>query len=217
MVPIATIHPFAGVIWGVRATLDDVPGKDAELLKAGFTNRESLARQGYLVCDGQAFWNRDPQVGPLAPFLQQRWGAGVSNGEYWFRVPDLRGLFLRGVSGDSRRDPDVHRRGKLHPLDRWSGVGNDVGSLQPHDLASHRHEDGRHSEAVIQNNGGGGVHIWNGGTSIHYTGSAGGSETRPLNVNVHYIIKAKDGPIDLEALRESAEDLLSQVPELADA
>ncbi len=54
------------------------------------------------------------------------------------KLPDLRGLFLRGVSGsrnDAWRDPDADGRKD----DAGNQVGNRVGSLQEDSLKSHTH------------------------------------------------------------------------------
>lgn len=81
--PIGSIVAFAGRI------------DDAHLLPERWRecNGESLNRLEF-----EELWN----------VLGESWGSG--NGPQSFSLPDLRGLFLRGVSGnrtDSLRDPDV--------------------------------------------------------------------------------------------------------------
>jgi hypothetical protein len=151
-----------------------------------------------------------------------------------FRVPDLRGLFLRGVNSGSGRDPDVNARTALYT---GGSTGDVVGSYQDSDNRSHQHNfsfsnvgtssDGNHNHGVNANSGEYGVirrsstsdggittdgadsggrgnepDVVNPPAAIPFSGthshtvsfsgvtqSAGGNETRPKNVGVHYFIK----------------------------
>jgi len=94
---------------------------------------------GWLLCDGSPrFVTNYPK---LFAAIQTAWGTGYTNGVKIadFNVPDLRGVFLRGVSGSSTNDPD--KNGRLA-----SGIGgnsqNDVGSFQDHKLQVHSHQWG---------------------------------------------------------------------------
>lgn len=91
-------------------------------------------------------------------------------------LPDLRGYFLRGLGGV---DPDI---------------GRTLGSIQEDDLKSHNHiylKTQDQLEAGIlgyaQDNNDGNLVSTN-------TSSTGGLETRPKNIAVNYIIKAKHNP-----------------------
>jgi microcystin-dependent protein len=82
---------------------------------------------GWLPCDGAAV-SRTTYSNLLAA-ISETWGAG--NGSSTFNVPDLRGVFLRGVNGT--------RSGEYaDPGDSRTG-GNSVGSFQPDGSKSHNH------------------------------------------------------------------------------
>jgi microcystin-dependent protein len=151
---------------------------------------------GWLLCDGTAL--SSVQYPRLHAAIGTNWGAGdvAAGGTHDFSLPDLRGLFLRGVLGSATNsppgttnlvDPDV--------LSRVSSVfggnrGNAVGSVQPDQLGRHQHNFGVYSR-------------WYGGVSsiafpsdaisgpdgTSATAATGGSETRPKNAYVNYIIK----------------------------
>ena len=111
-------------------------------------------------------------------------------------IPDLRGVFLRGVdiitSGRAitGRDPDA-------------GATRKVGSYQSDIFLSHAHSasgnlnvmlsDGSGQTAAGMGAANGGGARWDFGVSVSVS-SAGGSETRPKNVAVYYYIKVKNSP-----------------------
>ncbi len=88
-----------------------------------------LEAQGWMLCDGRAL--RISQCPDLYAVLGDLYG---DDGEGTFRIPDYRGLFLRGVDYDSKRDPDV---GKRTPAP--NGVADGPGSLQSDALQNHEH------------------------------------------------------------------------------
>lgn len=80
---------------------------------------------GWLLCDGaevsrSAYPNLYKAIGVC-------WGEGDANTT--FNLPDLRGMFLRGVSGESGRDADADTRTMLI-ADKGGNTGNNVGSYQ---------------------------------------------------------------------------------------
>jgi hypothetical protein len=138
---------------------------------------------GWLLCDGNLYGITGyPE---LFDVIGYSWG--TTNPDT-FRVPDLRGVFLRGVNDDASddfKDPDMSVRISRHA---GGNIGNAVGSYQADEFESHSHtykdllmkvgEEGYHA---------GGSH---GGPSQNPpVNNTGGNETRPMNAYVNYIIK----------------------------
>ena len=80
--------------------------------------------EGWLLCDGSAV-SRDKYAN-LYRAIGVCWGTG--NNASTFNLPDLRGMFLRGVSGESGNDADADSRMVL--TDNGGNTGNNVGSYQ---------------------------------------------------------------------------------------
>lgn len=160
---------------------------------------------GYLVCDG-ALKNISDYPNLFAAIGTAWGGDGVAN----FRVPDLRGYFLRGVSNETNTDPDAVGRFALN----GGNDGDQVGSYQGDITASHNHTgttttNGQHTHVWGKglegdDSGSGGSHaeftniggsnssvIQPAGDHNHtfQSDNTGGAETRPKNANVWYIIK----------------------------
>lgn len=79
---------------------------------------------GWLLCDGSEVSRTE--YAQLYDAIEVSWGTG--DGSTTFNLPDLRGMFLRGVSGDSGNDEDADGRIVLH--DNGGNTGNQVGSYQ---------------------------------------------------------------------------------------
>ena len=104
---------------------------------------------------------------------------------FFFKIPNMKGAFLRGMASGSIRDPDSGSR-------TFSGTGgatgDNIGSYQADEFASHKHDttasiDGSvGSPYTFQAYGDTGVNA----ISVGYSG---GSETRPKNIYCIYIIK----------------------------
>lgn len=155
---------------------------------------------GWLACDGRAV--RKADYPDLFASIGTTWGDGstttVAGGETsvgnHFNLPDLRGRFLRGLDRDSAgvatssaRDPDRDVRAASAPNGAY---GNSVGSVQNDSFRTHNH---RIDPAAIYTNCAGnqaGSNACAGGVPQGIaTSDAGGSETRPANVLVAYVIK----------------------------
>lgn len=161
------------------------------------------APSGYLFCDGSA----QSRTTYSALFGVIGTAYGIGNGSTTFNIPDLRGMFLRGVSGASGNDPDAGSRTATN----GGNAGNAVGSVQTSGFTSHNHtttDPGHdHNSASLQP-----IVLGNSGTTTLQSGGAvtmdttnahsvsanltgitinntGGNETRPINVYVLYIIK----------------------------
>jgi Phage Tail Collar Domain len=132
----------------------------------------ALKGQGWLPCNGSAYSAQD------YPELARAIGSSFGS----LRVPDLRGRFLRGTDQGTGRDPDSTSR----RAENGGNSGDKVGSVQDDDFKRHRHSYNTFPAAR------GGIaagDYWRNGDD--QTGETGGNETRPKNVNVNWIIRAK--------------------------
>ena len=159
-----------------------------------FAGPLNVVPQNWLVCDGRALDRH--RFTALFDVVGTCWGGDANPN---FRLPDLRGQFLRGVDkahDGTASNPPVdmdrdQRVGFVPPGDpnNTGNAGNDVGSFQPDELRSHYHTSPAISGASNGGNDGGG---WHSTRQNHNdpTTSTGGSETRPKNAYVFWIIKA---------------------------
>lgn len=169
--------------------------------------KDKLLKQGWLVCDGAAY--KKAEFGDLYEAIEQLFGDGgfvdtppgqwVKSSGMDFNVPDMRGRFIRGVnSGFTNRDSDATLRQKWRSGTAYPSVfdaGDVVGSLQDDAFKTHKHElsntvhvhnrsfDGsRWGANTLQNSG----DVWVSDTKV-----TGDRETRPKNISMYWIIKAK--------------------------
>jgi microcystin-dependent protein len=152
------------------------------------------------LCDGSTLKNTE--YSELFGILGTRWGG---NGADLFCLPDLRGRFIRGVDRGTNRDPDVAARTVPQPaLHDQGNQGDAVGSLQGDQLRSHSHTGAivpaEHSHRYREPQGGGSSGVPGNPQGLDFTDTSsvhldvqinptGGSETRPTNVNVNFIIR----------------------------
>jgi len=149
----------------------------------------TTAPAGWLLCDGTSYTRTTYSA--LFTAISTSFGTASAT---VFNVPDLRGRFLRGTDNGTARDPD---RASRTAINTGGNTGDAIGSLQTDALRSHTHDysDIFYSEAggtvpVPGNRGSGNTDYDNAGFDMRRTSYAtGGSETRPVNVNVNYIIK----------------------------
>jgi microcystin-dependent protein len=189
-VPIGSIVPFAGPVAKIP--------------------------NNYKLCDGLSLDRTTAFNKPLFDIIGVCWGGDGAN---MFNLPDLRGLFLRGVNNGSGRDPEAGIRVPIKP---GGHAGDEVGTLQLGAFSQHRHpaqveaNSGGHGHSIqiSRNNiagtnrtrdADGGHDKWNcdpdlGSLSASTTSDGahnhgvtvsdtGGSETRPINAAVHWIIR----------------------------
>lgn len=162
---------------------------------APFAGPEDKIPAGWLLCDGRAVSRTDYQN--LYNAIGIAWGKG--NGSSTFNLPDLRGMFLRGVSGNSDNDPDKGNREAL--ANNGGNIGNNVGSYQGDAI---RNITGKTNgawsdyscEGVFNNTGvknQGTFYSWsNCWSRLEFDASRVvpvGGDNRPKNVYVTYIIK----------------------------
>ena len=139
------------------------------------------APAGWMICNGSEL-DRTTYNG-LFNIIGTSYGDG--NGSTTFNIPDLRGIFLRGADNGSGNDPNAITRTSFN----GGNSGDNVGSYQSDELKSHNH--GLVGRSSV---GGGGNYpsVTSGGVSnisIPHVSTNGGSETRPKNISVNYIIK----------------------------
>ena len=177
-VPIGTIVPYAGLVKG-NAT-------------------GQLSKQGWLVCNGDPVSRTD--YAELSNVIGNFYGS--VDDPTMFKLPDLRGRFLRGVDDGAGRDPDAKNRTASA---EGGNKGDKVGSAQEDALMSHTHQvvswgdTGAESNKTAANNtafsnraftrGDGSVST---STKTPAVLANGKLETRPKNIYVNYIIKAKN-------------------------
>jgi microcystin-dependent protein len=149
----------------------------------------ATAPTGWLLCNGASV-SRTTYASLYAVIGNASGSADTNN----FNVPDLRGRFLRGWNSDATgvaRDLDAPNTNVLTggrgASNTGGNTGNSIGSLQYDGFKSHTH-----TEYQTQYGGtgtGGGGYNWPNYTTLINSGATGGSETRPANVYVNYIIK----------------------------
>jgi len=160
--------------------------------------------ENWKVCEGQALSKHDFEE--LFHVLGNRWDKAVpdepedEDADLRFHLPDLRGVFLRGVNGnraDDYCDPDVDQanpdiaRKRLKPGLAFSL--NDAGSYQKCEVQIHSHalelsqSVGRHIPG--ENDRGPDGSNWGYKTKDVGIAKTGGNETRPVNAYVYFIIK----------------------------
>jgi len=154
---------------------------------------------GYLVCDGRSVRINDyPE---LYDAIGTNWGGSGQN----FRLPDLRGYFLRGVADASTADPDKNSRTGRN----GGNSGNRVGSFQNDEFKSHNHgvddpghthnyrdksnnsekSDNANDRTVGSDSKSSETRTSFSSTTGISINNSGGNETRPKNAYVWYIIK----------------------------
>ncbi|MBK9530314.1 MAG: tail fiber protein [Chitinophagaceae bacterium] len=152
-----------------------------------FAGEKNQIPQGWLACEGQELSRLTFPL--LFEAIGTAWGGtGTPN----FFIPDLRGMFLRGVSGDLSTDPNKDDRDsprKFLPGANPGNSGNNVGSVQADQIREHTHPiDNGCTDDNIGATMRGGIFARSKGTGN--TNLAGGKETRPVNAYIYFIIKA---------------------------
>ena len=149
----------------------------------GEPHADLLKQQGWLLCDGTPAYTNEYNA--LFQAIGYSWGHGnTSDG---FNLPDLRGMFLRGVNGirnDDFGDPDKDSRTNLPS---GGDTGNAVGSLQLDMFKAHQH--GMSGSKAAYPPGGSLIFMLGATTFKDFDPSEGGNETRPKNAYVYYFIK----------------------------
>lgn len=162
--------------WSIHVHDGTTPGgHKVSLMPSGtvLMHAAQTAPDGFLICDGTAVSRTT--YSDLFDSIGTTYGSG--DGSTTFNLPDLRGEFVRGW--DNGRGVDS---------------GRSFGSSQDDVVGPHEHTT--NGNEIVTNTGGtglqsGGNRFWNGNFPVETTGfsSGGGTETRPRNVAMNYIIK----------------------------
>ncbi len=147
--------------------------------------RALLEPLGWMPCDGREM--RISRYPDLFAALGCLYGGQYERGI--FNLPDLRGMFVRGVDDGAGADPDRDQRRCPDGNPDYSGVG----SLQRDALQAHQHD---YSEPTGNTVSGDAAQAWNlpakpQKTTDPVTGRVSAHETRPRNMAVHYIIRVE--------------------------
>jgi microcystin-dependent protein len=186
--PVGTIIAFAG---NLGAPLPDTAQPPGLTPPATPHRTDAVEAWGWMLCDGRELKCSDH--GPLFAALGRQYGGNEKTGT--FRLPDCRGFFLRGADNGAGIDPDAADR---TPPNGGTGQAQEAGSLQQDALQKHEHGYRAAGEASGGANGPGAIP----GTADSLTDLGpvdalpparstvrASSETRPVNLYVHYLIK----------------------------
>ena len=177
-----------------------------------FAGPKSKVPEGWAVCDGSQKDGSSSDWVQLYEAIGTSWGGSGST----FYLPDLRGMFLRGVNDtrtDGYRDPDAGSRASFRT---GANSGDAVGAVQL-DATSRPNSnfttttDGSHTHTFTDGGFGGESNCWGSGSCSggvylgvqtnrgnttdgagnhnHSVSGGGDNETRPSNAGVYYIIK----------------------------
>jgi hypothetical protein len=158
-------------------------------------NKENIPA-GWLLCDGSEVSRSDYPA--LYAAIGTVWGYG--NNSTTFNLPDLRGVFLRGVSENSERDPNATDR---TPVKEGGNSGNDVGTYQSDAIRNITgtfsggrmvYSPGTVNGAFASFSTSGDRPDYSSGTNYGFNFDASrvvptAPENRPINISVYYIIK----------------------------
>jgi microcystin-dependent protein len=159
-------------------TQDKISGGAVVPVGSVIASSSATVPTGYLECDGAAVSRST--YSSLFSVISDDYGAG--NGSTTFNLPDYRGQFLRGWAHGQTTDPDKATR-----TDRGDGTAGDyVGTKQADGFKAHVHYKGSNGDGS-----GTASQTFSSATAGDdlNTGSTGGNETRPTNVNVLFCIK----------------------------
>lgn len=186
---IGTVMAYAGQVEPVSGDANNIwkdsgcSSKDSSSVKVNHdVPLNLLESSGWMLCDGR--WLSPDCYPELFCVIRYLYGR---DGEK-FRIPDYRGLFLRGVDAGSGMDPDASKR--IAPT--GEGVSAGIGSLQCDCMQVHTHTyKSANLAAVSQTGSAASQSSSDEATSEPDKPARTTSETRPKNVSVNYIINFK--------------------------
>lgn len=188
--PIGSVSPYAGqvdpfntapnALWDLAACKSHTahPGQEAD------SPLNRVEQDGWMLCDGR--YLSAASYPELFAILGTLYGEGGTATAREFRIPDYRGLFLRGSDAGAGLDPDADKR--FGP--DGSGTKNVVGSLQCDAMQDHTHRYDITNPAAVSNQGNAaGTSTSSTSTSSPEDPARTTTETRPKNIAVNYIIR----------------------------
>lgn len=148
---------------------------------------------GWLPCDGRELDGRSPSYAALYQSVGVTFGGNPSTSH--FRIPDLRGRFVRGLDRrmSGALDPDAPRTMGSEQGDLLRSHGHDaqdLGHTHPYNgVGGHPfNEAGVYAQCDCAPSGQKAALVSTGYAQIQVA-SSGGVETRPVNMALQYIIK----------------------------
>ncbi len=143
-----------------------------------------IEAQGWMACDGRELAiNEFPELFGVLGYLYGR-------GDGTFRIPDYRGLFLRGVDAGAGLDPGAAER---RPPKGGDGIAGGVGSQQCDAFQDHQHD---YQQVPVAGTSAQGSGAGVGAQGVPTTGAIAPAraevETRPRNVAVHFLLKFRN-------------------------
>jgi len=146
------------------------------------------------VCNGKQLKKTDyPE---LYGTLGTRWDNDSGYQADFFSIPDLRGVFLRGVNDDRNdgyHDPDVGSPSRVRLKGNSTVSMDDAGSYQKSGVQTHVHAlTGALTTGGMNHAPGPDGNTYKGWGTVPTTESYGGQETRPVNAYVYFVIKVKN-------------------------
>lgn len=172
---------WMGTKWNFFLTQAGSPVPSGTIMAYG----GSSIPDGWLACDGESY--SQTEYAELFAAIETNWGGSGGN----FNVPDFRGYFLRGADLGAGNDPDASARAGMS----GGNTGDTIGSYQEDELESHNHEiRAGHTVELNLLTSSSKNKVAPSGSSLQsvsatHVASTGGSETRPKNAYVNYIIK----------------------------
>ena len=176
--PVGSVISFAGKITGDANGGDDDPG-----------NSTDLQRFNWKLCDGSQL-HRDE-----FPELFAALGYLYGGEKEVFNLPDLRGMFLRGVGSKDDKAANEERKSLSGKNSNYSGVG----SVQSFAMQEHQHKyfkpvgasPGKSGAALASTT----ETLTSNPTDQKNNVKTSQYETRPVNVYVHFLIKCRTNPV----------------------
>lgn len=143
-----------------------------------------LEAQGWMVCDGRVLWvSAFPH---LYAALGTLYGGDEAAGV--FHLPDLRGIFVRGVDHGAGADPDIDQRRRPDGSGDYAGVG----SMQFDAFQVHQHDYNEPQGTAVSDKGSPAYNIAPTQTPTSDPlppARTSPNETRPRNIAAYYIIR----------------------------